>query len=159
MVTLIHHSEPDYNAPIEQMTVSSADPDAIGVWGAAYQVATDKVKETLEYLDVREQGGYTRSFIEVYENPEDKLPMIREALLYTATNQNHNYIGPAPISTIAQVIAKSVGPSGPNVEYLYRLHQKLKEQGIDDPHVNGLYDSVAEIVAQNGTVTSDAVAQ
>lgn len=159
VVTLVHHTEVDYNSPIDKELNASAESEIKGVWGVAYQVAADKVKETLEYLDVREQGGYTRSFIDVYEKAEDEVPMLREVLLYTATTQNRNYIGPAPISTIAGVIAKSVGPSGPNIEYLYRLHQKLIEQGIEDCHVNTIYETVAEIVAKNGSTVSDPTVQ
>lgn len=148
VVTLIHSSEDDYNTPLELSTNVPAGAERSVVWGVAYQVAADKVKETLEYLDVREQGGYTRSFIDVYEKPEDETPMLRNVLLYTATTSNHNYIGPATIFDIASIIVKSVGPSGPNIEYLYRLHQKLKEEGIDDPHVTTLYDQVAELAAK-----------
>lgn len=116
------------------------------VWGVCYQVAAEKVRETLEYLDVREQGGYTRTSIDVFEKPHDEAPMLRNVLLYTATTENANYLGPAPIASIAQVISKSVGPSGPNQEYLLQLYNKLKAHGIDDPHIISLVQHLTEAV-------------
>lgn len=146
MVTLIHHEEADYSHPSE--IVSSHDGSLAShdtVWGVCYEIAPEKVQETLDYLDYREKGGYTRASIDVYSNPNDSVPALTDVLLYTATTENGNYLGPAPMVDIATQIVRSFGPSGPNTEYLYQLHHTLETHGIEDHHIKELYGLVSSI--------------
>jgi len=109
-------------------------------WGMAYQVAGADLDDVLAQLDHREKGGYERrvaplNFAEAAEAAESA-----EALLYIATSENENYLGPAPLTQIADQVRRSVGPSGPNIEYVIRLAGALREMGADDPHVFELAD-------------------
>ncbi len=101
-------------------------------WGVAYRLASTESERVLEHLDVREKGGYDR--IEIPFLPEGGRDPI-SALLYVATPQNPNYLGPAPLEEIAAQVRRSAGPSGPNSEYVLRLAQFLVEVGADEPHV------------------------
>lgn len=115
------------------------------MWGVCYEVAPEKVQETLDYLDYREKGGYTRASIDVFANPDDSEPTLRNVLLYTATTENGNYLGPAPNADIAAQIFSSIGPSGPNTEYLFQLYHTLEKHGIKDHHVQELYALVTTL--------------
>jgi len=94
------------------------------------------VAATLAYLDVREQGGYTRTTVRVtlrhdhtayalhhahYARLGHALPTHVDALLYTANEHNADYLGPAPLIDMARQMARARGPSGANAEYLFEL--------------------------------------
>ena len=58
-----------------------------------------------------------------------------EGLVYIATPDNPNYLGPAAPAAIARQVRASVGPSGPNDEYVLRLAEALRAIGARDDHV------------------------
>ena len=93
-------------------------------WGMAYEVAPGDVDPVLARLDQREKGGYER--VEAELRFGDSTPPVRaEGLLYLATSDNPNYLGPAPLDAIAAQVVASSGPSGANVEYVLRLAEAL----------------------------------
>ncbi len=102
--------------------------------GVAYQVTPTVRDAVLSELDHRERGGYERLRLRVRLD-DGATP---EALVYVATEQNPNYLGPAPLDAIAAQVVAARGPSGPNPEYVLRLAEALREQGADDPHVFAL---------------------
>ena len=61
------------------------------------------------------------------------------ALVYRGTEDNPQFVGPAPFEEMSRQIHSSVGPSGPNKEYLLRLAEAMKELA---PHARDdhLYD-------------------
>ena len=67
------------------------------------------------------------------------------ALTYVATSENPNYLGPAPIEDLAHQIHRAVGPSGPNVEYVMRLDEALREMGGRDDHVEAVAMAVRQL--------------
>jgi cation transport regulator ChaC len=69
--------------------------------------------------------------------------MASEALVYMATPENPNWVGDAPLESIASIIRTSVGPSGPNIDYLLSLSTALREMGEHDEHVFALEALVA----------------
>lgn len=95
--------------------------------GMAYRV-TPKV---FDHLDHREKNGYLRFTTDMHFSDGS----VAEGLVYIATPDNEAFLGPASEDHIAQHIAQSKGPSGPNDEYLLRLADALDDLGADDPHV------------------------
>jgi cation transport regulator ChaC len=108
--------------------------------GVAYRVAPEVAAEVFAALDHRERGGYLRVELDIHldihlgDAGARRLP----ARTYLATADNPNYLGPAPLPTIAAQIFRSHGPSGPNLEYLLRLAAALREQDAADEHVFAL---------------------
>ncbi|MGF1468473.1 MAG: gamma-glutamylcyclotransferase [Sandaracinaceae bacterium] len=111
-------------------------PDAGGVTrGVAYRVSEAVYDEVLAALDHREQGGYERRWLPLtLREPAAEV----EGLVYLATPDNPNYLGPASLMAIAAQIRRSRGPSGPNDEYVLRLAEALEELGEVDPHLSAL---------------------
>lgn len=95
--------------------------------GMAYRVTPD----VFDHLDYREKNGYLRFATELcFEDGSGA-----EGLVYIAAEDNAAFLGPASEAEIAQHIAASEGPSGPNRDYLLHLAAALRELGADDSHV------------------------
>lgn len=99
--------------------------------GMAYRVSDTVWTEVLAKLDHREKGGYERHEVELHAADGAVLP----GLVYLASADNENYLGPASADVIVAQIDRARGPSGPNDEYLLRLEHWLREAGEHDPHV------------------------
>ncbi len=106
------------------------EPD-VRCFGMAYEVAPEDVDGVVEQLDHREKGGYERVDVDLHF--DDPAAGSRAALLYLATPGNPNYLGPASLDAIARQVLASAGPSGPNLEYVTRLAEALRElqPGLD----------------------------
>lgn len=114
------------------------DPKGV-TYGVAYKLAgdMDQQRETLKYLEWREKQYDRREYVTLYDSPicNGKNPVLENALCYIATDdtrKNPNYLGPAPLSDIAIQVAKAVGPSGPNSEYVFKMEAALREYGAED---------------------------
>ncbi len=59
-------------------------------------------------------------------------------IAYRVEAENRNYLGPASLAEIAAQVRHSVGPSGPNLEYVVRLAAALRELAARDDHVFAL---------------------
>ncbi|MEM6791146.1 MAG: gamma-glutamylcyclotransferase [Myxococcota bacterium] len=103
--------------------------------GAAYRVPRADTEAVLARLDHREKGGYERHRLNVHDETGT---VFARALVYVAREDNPNFLGDAPLTEIAAQILEASGPSGPNREYLLRLHDALQQLGIDDPHTRDL---------------------
>ena len=114
------------------------------VWGTAYRIEESKVEEVRQYLDIREINGYTIQYTPFH--PADGSPTIR-TLVYIGTPDNDQFVGPQDPQKLAEHIYKSVGPSGPNIDYLLSLEIALDglspESG--DGHVKDLASRIREI--------------
>jgi cation transport protein ChaC len=122
-----------------------ADPRA-RCFGMAYRVDPADAAQVLAGLDHREKGGYLRVTIDVQAMGAGG-ELLPGALMYLATEDNPNYVGPAPLPEIAARVRRCVGPSGPNVEYVLRLAEALRAMGAppeEDEHVHELAALVAE---------------
>jgi glutathione-specific gamma-glutamylcyclotransferase len=114
------------------------------VWGTAYRIEAPKVAEVREYLDIREINGYSIHFTTFY--PSDGSPTIT-TLVYIGTPENDQFVGPQPPQKLAEHIHKSIGPSGPNKDYLLSLEEALEalsEESGDD-HVKDLATRVRKL--------------
>ncbi len=107
-------------------------------FGTVYRVAPGREAEVLAGLDFREQGGYVRDRVEVVH----ERGTIANALVYLATPDNPDWLGEAPLEDIAEQVLRSVGPSGPNVEYVLRLADALAGRSARDAHVEALAELV-----------------
>lgn len=97
--------------------------------GRLFRIASAEAERIRAQLDHREQGGYERREAEFHDS-EGK-PVV-EATFYIATPENRNWLGPAAARDIAEQVARSQGPSGPNREYVERLHAWLEAHGDVD---------------------------
>lgn len=110
-------------------------PDARArCWGMAYEVADAQREAVLAKLDHREQGGYERHLLPVRLSG----PRVVDALVYVATADNVDYLGPATLAEIAAQVRGAHGPSGSNRDYVLQLAAALREHGASDPHVEAL---------------------
>ncbi|HEM46075.1 MAG TPA: gamma-glutamylcyclotransferase [Alphaproteobacteria bacterium] len=121
-------------------------------WGTVYRVARAEAEPVLAALDHRERGGFARHVVETHlqaAGPGGGGAVRVRALVYVATPDNPDYLGPAPLPAIAAQVRESAGPSGPNVEYVLELARALRAMGALDEHVHDLESLlVAEDVVQ-----------
>lgn len=118
----------------------------------AYELAGTRAEQerTLHYLEWREKQYDIRRRVDVFASAGDAAPAVRDALVYIAgpdEGPNPDYIGPAPLTDIARVIATAVGPSGPNHIYLLRLAEALRRVGCWE-EVEGGLDCAIEYVSR-----------
>lgn len=103
--------------------------------GVAYRVLASELDDALAQLDHREKGGYERHEVSLsLFAPDEQVT----GLLYLANAQNPEFLGPAPLESIAAQIRASCGPSGENREYVLQLADALKALGAHDEHVFAL---------------------
>ena len=112
-------------------------------WGLAYRVADEVRREVFEALDHREKGGYER-----HQLPLNFTVSGRKAngIVYVASRDNPEFLGDAPVASIAAQIASSHGPSGSNQDYLIELAQALREWREHDAHVFELESRVRSLL-------------
>ena len=111
------------------------------VWGAAYAIARSEWPAIDAVLDVREQQGYARLTVDVELAAAERAGPIVETvpgLLYIATPANAYFIGPEPLEATAEIVRRSHGPSGSNLEYVVQLDLALDAMGASDPEVRAL---------------------
>jgi len=108
--------------------------------GLVYNVPSDLVEECLAELDFREKGGYSRDVIEVRLRDDSSKGSgdggnenVVQTLLYRGTPENPAFWKRALIdlSFAAATMTRAVGPSGPNVDYLFNLDQFLSKVAND----------------------------
>ena len=106
--------------------------------GMAYHITP----EEFAHLDHREKNGYLRFKVDIHLADQQ----VVEGLIYIAAEDNPAFLGDAPLKQIAQQIAQSKGPSGPNSEYLIKLAEALRDLGEVDQHVFQLETAVRDIL-------------
>ena len=116
-------------APGRVVTLEHAEGERC--FGAAYRIKETDGDEVLANLDHRERGGYERLSLPLSFSDGD----VASGLVYIATPRNPNYLGPAPVASIAAQVTCAQGPSGANAEYVLRLAESLRELGFADEHV------------------------
>jgi cation transport protein ChaC len=117
------------------------------VWGTAYRIEAARVAEVREYLDIREINGYTIHYTPFY--PSDGSSTIK-TLVYIGTPENDQFVGPQHPQKLAEHIHRSIGPSGPNKDYLLSLEEALDSLSAEsgDAHVKDLATRVRKLEKQ-----------
>ena len=123
------------------------------MWGVAYEVEDSIWEAEIEkQLDHREKGGYNQNVTKFYPKIDDTEGKDLEpfnVIAYIGKVTDKQYAGPAPLEETAKTIFVSVGPSGPNKEYLYNLANALEELDIIDEHVQELTKAVKILDIEN----------
>ncbi len=133
---------------LERIPVGDGANEPMGCGGVVYRLPADSQQATLAALDVREQGGY-----EVFRHAVMLVDgRTLTALVYVATPNNPNYLGPAEDDQLVEQILSASGPSGPNSEYILRLADALEELGFVDSHVARLAQGVRAVTTQSATL-------
>ena len=101
---------------------------------------------TLDHLDYREKNGYLRfeSHL-VFDDGNTEA-----GLVYIATKDNEAFLGSAPEWKIAAQIARSSGPSGRNIDYLFALANSLRALSAEDSHVFQIESYLKQISSEFG---------
>ena len=87
----------------------------------AYHIPPVHVQEAINTLNIREKQGYTMSTIDFFPRNGNKMSV----LLYIAKIDNNNFEEEHNLDILADCIAKAVGLSGENQEYLICLAEAL----------------------------------
>lgn len=154
VVTLISHEdimrEPEFEDDLKlyDQIPKVNEPGDLKTLGVVYYIPPEHAEEVKQYLDIREQGGYTlhkvEAHLEASPEQESQLGHVLKALptheitgrkilttsVYIGTISNESFIGPENISHTARIIAKAHGPSGPNYKYAKLLHESLTAMPI-----------------------------
>lgn len=93
-------------------------------------------------------GGY--DVIRTHFYPRDKHSKPVEVLLFIATKRNKLFLGKSSIDTMAMQIVAAKGFAGPNIEYITKLADYIKEHipEDDDEHLFALDKRVRELSAE-----------
>jgi len=130
----------------------AADNHSWRVYGRAFRLPDADAQAIMADVDVREQGGYTRTRVTVHPAEGGDQGgggggggggkgCLEGVICYVGDAANPMFRGHTPAeredAAIAAIIDTAVGPSGPNDVYLVRLHEALATMG-GDPHVAAL---------------------
>lgn len=141
-----HRGTPD--APGRVVTLAE-DESAVCV-GAAYRVD----EAVFAHLDHREKNGYERLEVTIRLDRNDGSPPagteIVRGVTYIAAPGNMAFLGPANLDDMAAHIARSAGPSGSNIDYLFELAAALDDLGVVDQHVSELASRCKALVHRAG---------
>jgi glutathione-specific gamma-glutamylcyclotransferase len=101
--------------------------------GCVYRIDAQDATAILAELDIREQAGFERHLLSVYDAPAGVA--FAEAIVYVARQGNPHFLGPLDEPEIAAWVRRSCGPSGPNADYVLALRDALRSFDIHDTHV------------------------
>ncbi|KAG2375242.1 hypothetical protein C9374_009865 [Naegleria lovaniensis] len=119
------------------------------VWGTCYKIPFEHAEKVIKDLDYRELvAGYRKTYVSVYVS--DSIVACRKAIVYyydpfekrVGASTSTPFVGPENLCCTAKHIARSFGLSGPNRDYLYRLHEHLP---MSDKYIDNLVECVRSI--------------
>lgn len=115
-------------------------------WGCAYLLPKRDAMRILETMDIREKA-YEKRCLDLYGRSLDSQPVVRDVVAYVCPKdptlaKAAGHTGATSVAKIASVIAAARGPSGRNLDYLYRLDGWLLQHGIRDDHVRSIAKAV-----------------
>ena len=123
------------------------------VEGVLFEISHDILPIVLEELDRREKYGYVRTTTTAFCPASDAI--IGTCFVYTACYDSSIDVFLKPqrgivntedeLQYICEVISKSDGPSGKNIDYLLKLKESLDDLGFHDSHVNEVYRACLDL--------------
>ena len=122
-----HRGTPEFPGRVVTLTKTPLS----SCWGMAYQIHQPDIESVLDHLDYREKGGYQRleTTIQLTAGPDVS------AITYLADETNPEFLGESSLFEMVNQIKQATGPSGSNIDYLFKLEESLKKHGIADHHV------------------------
>jgi cation transport regulator ChaC len=108
--------------------------EAAVVHGTAYRLRPETRAATVAKLWHREKAGYSCLRVDVHCGDD----VVRPAYTFAGTRENPYWVGHEEPAQLAAVIARSVGPSGSNIEYFEQLHAAMRARGVADPHLEDI---------------------
>ena len=130
-----------YNSPGRVVTlVNHIEDKPTRVYGVAYEIKLENMEKVFEYLNFREKCGYSLNEVEFH--PETSDSGILNCVCYFANQTNVYYSSVQDNNLIAGQIHKSIGPSGANKEYLFKLCDALRR--LADQFCSSSYLSIIE---------------
>lgn len=136
-----HRGVPE--APGRVVTLVPEEHEVCG--GCAYRVDERELGRVLDALDIREQAGFERRSLPMFDEPPEPgvggasaAPPFAEGITWIASRSNAHFLGPLPEVEIAAFVRTRTGPSGPNSEYVLRLAEALRALEIADAHVDAI---------------------
>ncbi|XP_030751696.1 putative glutathione-specific gamma-glutamylcyclotransferase 2 [Sitophilus oryzae] len=136
-----HRGTPDKPGRVVTLIPSSKEAK---VYGIAYRIKESDVDAVVKHLDFREKGGYERTRVIFYPKDHSMDPF--EMTIYLASYDNPNFAGEAELDDIAQQVVKSIGPSGPNIDYVCNL-AKIMREVIPEAEDDHLFELEAKVIA------------
>ncbi|MDA7947792.1 MAG: gamma-glutamylcyclotransferase [Hyphomicrobiaceae bacterium] len=110
--------------------------------GIAFRVRRQDAKDTLDYLRGREQ--VTNVYKETHRQIEilGASPCKVEAVCFIVDRSHPQYAGRLPVERQAEIVRKSEGASGHNVEYVVNTLTHIHEMGLQEPTLSELVASL-----------------
>ncbi len=108
-------------------------------FGMAYLIDPVVLKD----IDHREQNGYLRQSLDVFTHCGEKL----NAITYIGDPDAPVYQPESNNQKLAEQIYKSIGPSGPNTDYLFNMADALRQYNENDSHIFDIEQHVKDIQA------------
>jgi glutathione-specific gamma-glutamylcyclotransferase len=132
-MTSVHYR----GTPEQPGLVLALDADVAGhCAGVVYRVGGQGSEATLAYLRERELVSYAYREITHEVTLDDGRRV--EALAYVSDRGHPQYLGGLSLEEQAEVIARAVGPMGPNAEYLMNTVASLDALGVADQDLHRL---------------------
>ena len=101
------------------------DTNTCKVYGLAYEIKLKDIQKTFDYLNEREKCGYSLNEVNFQVVDHQNQTSI-VCVCYFADDSNVYYSPENDTLKIAEQIYKTVGPSGPNKYYLFKLCDALR---------------------------------
>ncbi|KAI9023413.1 ChaC-like protein [Hyaloraphidium curvatum] len=116
----------------------------------AHRIAPEHVEEETSVVWLREMisGFYVAEWVDCVGEDGGALPCVA-----FVADPEHPRIIPRdtyPMAKKAETIAKAVGRSGANRDYLYRVRAELVRLGIRDDYIEELFERVTAITGESG---------
>lgn len=93
------------------------------VYGVAFKIDPKYAEEVREQIDYREKHGYRPVVLPFHAKSGGNWSCIA----YVGSEDNDAFVGPETPEAVAKIISTTVGPSGPNIDYLVNLEKAIRE--------------------------------